>query len=191
MVAARYTVDEFAHDLKSILASEADIDKIIDRGSTLLERLIRNPNCVPEEYKVPGRSNIGRYLLYREAPQGISVSALVWGPGSHLGPHDHHTWGMVGVISNQMLETRFRRLDDGSTEGYAHLEEDRARLLKLGEISLLVPEVDEIHQMDNPSDRPTVEIHVYGQDLIDSKRCLFDLDTGRIKPYIAGKYHNE
>lgn len=187
----RYTVDEFVRDLKSILVSEANVNKIVDRGSVLLERLIRNPNCVPEEYRTPGDSDIGRYLLYREAPQGLSVSALVWGPGSHLGPHDHHTWGMVGVVSNQILETRFRRLDDTSNKAYAHLEKDRAGTLKPGQVALLVPGVDEIHQMDNPTDRPTVEIHVYGHDLAGLKRCLFDVETGQILPYVAGTYHNE
>ena len=35
---------------------------------------------------------------------------------------------------------------------------DRETLVRPGEVSLLVPEVDEIHQMDNTSNRPTVEV---------------------------------
>ena len=45
-------------------------------------------------------------------------------------------------------------------------------------MSLLIPEVDEIHQMDNISDRPTVEVHVYGNDLRGLQRSRYNLETG-------------
>ena len=48
--------------------------------------------------------------------------------------------------------------------------------MKPGDVSLLVPDVDEIHAMDNFSDRATFEIHVYGQDLVGLERCQFNLD---------------
>ena len=70
---------------------------------------------------------------------------------------------MIGVMSNTLSETRFRRLDDRSNPEYALLEKDRVGTFSPGEVSLLVPDVDEIHQMDNHTDRPTVEIHVYGR----------------------------
>ncbi len=48
-----------------------------------------------------------------------------------------------------------------------------------------------IHQMDNLTNRPTVEIHVYGQDLSGFQRCLFDAETGRVIAYGSRKYDNE
>ena len=68
-------------------------------------------------------------------------------------------------MGNAIQETRFRRVDDRTRDGHATLEKDRAVLVKPGEVSLLIPDEDEIHQLDNFSDRPTVEIHVYGRDL--------------------------
>jgi hypothetical protein len=50
--------------------------------------------------------------------------------------------------------------------------------------------VDEIHALDNFSDRPTVEIHVYGVDLVGLPRCRYDLETGKVSPYVLGKYDN-
>jgi predicted metal-dependent enzyme (double-stranded beta helix superfamily) len=70
------------------------------------------------------------------------------------------------------------------------LEKDRAVLVKSGEVSLLIPDVDEIHQLDNFSDRPTVEIHVYGTDLVGLQRCRYDLESGKISSYVLGKYDN-
>ena len=62
--------------------------------------------------------------------------------------------------------------------------------MKPGEVSLLIPDEDEIHQLDNFSDRPTVEIHVYGRDLVGLERCRYDLATGKIATYVLGKYDN-
>ena len=195
MVAARYTIEEFVHDIKPIMESEKDVNKLLDRGSSLLEKLVQNPDCVPEKFRVPnafakGRPNHGTYKLYGDA-DGLSIVAVVWGPGDHADPHDHHVWGMIGLLENTLQETRFRRLDDRSREDYAQLERDRVGRFKPGEITLLVPQVDEIHQMDNFTDRPTVEVHVYGHPLAGLKRCRFDVETGKISPFVTGTADNE
>jgi predicted metal-dependent enzyme (double-stranded beta helix superfamily) len=194
MLTRGYTLDDFIHDMEGLVDSGADHAAIFDRGAPWLERLINNPDCIPEEYRGPvgkgPRPNHGSYVLHR-SPNGLLVTAVVWGPGDHTGPHDHHTWGMIGVMNNTLQETRFRRLDDGSQADYAHLEKDRVAMFKPGEVSLLVPGVDEIHQMDNPSDRPTVEIHVYGRDLAGLQRCRFNPETGRVRPFMTEKYDNE
>ena len=44
--------------------------------------------------------------------------------------------------------------------------------------------------MDNFTDRPTVEIHVYGNDLRSIDRSRYDLETGRIIAFKSGKYDN-
>ena len=97
---------------------------------------------------------------------------------------------MIGVMDNALTETRFRRVDDRQRDDWARLEQDRSAVVKPGEISLLIPEVDEIHQMDNFTDRPTVEIHVYGHDLRGLGRVRYDLETGAIKQMMTEKYDN-
>jgi predicted metal-dependent enzyme (double-stranded beta helix superfamily) len=194
MLTRGYTLDDFVHEMDALIDSGAEQQTIFDRGSSWLERLIQNPESIPAAYRVPvgkgPRPNHGSYVLHR-SPNGLLVTAVVWGPGDHTGPHDHHTWGMIGVMNNTLQETRFRRLDDGSRSDYAKLEKDRVGFFKPGEVSLLVPGVDEIHQMDNPGDRPTVEIHVYGRDLAGLQRCRFDAETGKVRPFMTEKYDNE
>jgi predicted metal-dependent enzyme (double-stranded beta helix superfamily) len=192
MSGTRYGLDEFIHDMTDLVATQSDQATLFDRGAGLIARLVRNPEAVPEAYRRPSvggrRPGGGSYLLHRGP--GLSITSVVWGPGSHAGPHDHHTWGMIGVMGNAIQETRYRRVDGGDREGYALLEKDRAVLVKPGEVSLLVPDRDEIHQLDNFSDRPTVEIHVYGADLVGLPRCRYDLETGKISSYVLGKYDN-
>jgi predicted metal-dependent enzyme (double-stranded beta helix superfamily) len=192
MVMTRYALEDFVHDMQALVASQPDQAALFDRGSGYLERLINNPDALPEEFARPSgrgkRPNHGSYALHRS--DGLFVSAVVWGPGDHIGPHDHKTWGMIGVMGNAIQETRFRRVDDGERDDYAVLEKDRSTLVKPGDISLLVPDVDEIHQMDNFSDRPTVEIHVYGKDLVGLDRCSYNLETGKVTRFASGTFDN-
>jgi predicted metal-dependent enzyme (double-stranded beta helix superfamily) len=188
----RYGLDDFVADMEAMLASDPDQQMLFDRGSAYLEKLIANPEAIPEEFRRPSgkgkRPNHGSYALYR-GPR-LFVSSVIWGPGDFVGPHDHQTWGMIGVMGNAIQETRYRRVDDRSREDFVQLERDRTTLVKPGEISLLVPEVDEIHRMDNPSDRSTVEIHVYGQNLVGLPRFRYDLEQCRAIGFASDPFDN-
>ncbi len=192
MVRVAYSLDEFVHDMQQLVAQQPDQAALFDKGSVFLEQLLHNPEAIPEHYRRPAtngrRKGGGSYALHRSP--GLLVTSVIWGPGSHIGPHDHHTWGMIGVLDNGIQETRFQRVDDHAAAERAMLIKDRAYAMRSGEISLLVPEADEIHQLDNFSDRPTVEIHVYGAELGDLERCQYNLETGEIKHYRSGKFDN-
>ena len=187
-----YDLDQFVADMQDLIKGQPDQKALFDRGSSYLERLVRNPSCIPEQFQRPvgvgPRANHGSYALHRG--DGLFVSAVVWGPNDHIGPHDHQTWGMIGVVGNAIQETRYRRVDDRDREGYARLEKDRTMLVKPGDVSLLIPEVDEIHQMDNFSDRSTVEIHVYGDDLVGLSRYRFNLASNEVINFASGKFDN-
>ena len=193
MTTVKYSLDEFTHDMESLLKSQPDNQKIFDQGSAWLERLVNSPDSIPAEFRVPlgvgPRPDHASRLLY-QGDSGLQVTAVVWGAGEHLGPHDHRTWGMIGILENALTETRYRRVDDREVDGYAKLEKDRTATFKPGEITLLIPDVDEIHQMDNHTDRPTVEIHVYGTDLRGLERSSFNLETGKITTFRTTKWDN-
>ena len=59
---------------------------------------------------------------------------------------------------------------------------------KRGDVSRLVPG-DEVHRMHNPTPRDTVEIHVYGKDLVDLRRKTWS-DDGSERPLVSTKYLN-
>lgn len=192
MAISTYTLEQFIADMQELVDAQPDQQKLFDRGSAYLERLVTNPDAIPEEFRVPSgrgrRPNHGSYAIYRGP--GLFISSVVWGPGDYIGPHDHKTWGMIGVAGNAIQETRYRRVDDRDRPDYARLEKDRATLVKPGEVSLLVPDVDEIHAMDNFSDRATFEIHVYGKDLVGLERCQYSLETGQVKTFKSTKFDN-
>ena len=194
MVQVKYSLEEFIHDMTKLVEEQPDQEKLFDVGSSHLERLVTNPDAIPEEYRRPiattgPRAGRGSYVLYK-GESGLLITSVVWGAGTHIGPHDHKTWGMIGIMDNVLTETRFKRKDDGESDEYATLEKDRVNTALPGDISLLIPNVDEIHQMDNFTDRSTTEIHVYGDDLRGLDRCSYNLESGKITHFATQKFDN-
>ncbi|MFQ6029222.1 MAG: hypothetical protein ACE5Q6_17225, partial [Dehalococcoidia bacterium] len=111
MTSIKYSLEDFIHEMESLLKDQPDQERLFDKGSSLLERLIANPDAIPAEYQVPlgqgSRANHGSYALY-QGESGLLITSVVWGPGDHASPHDHCTWGMIGVMDNALTETRFR-----------------------------------------------------------------------------------
>jgi predicted metal-dependent enzyme (double-stranded beta helix superfamily) len=149
---------------------------------------VQNPNSIEVKYRKRGATAYGRYMLHR-APL-FNISSVVWGPGDNAKAHNHDTWGLVGVIENEIQETRFRRKDDGESADRADLEVTAVLKNKAGMVSCLVSPNDDIHEMNNVSDRDTVEIHVYGKDLTDMPRLRFDIASKTAKTFASPKYDN-
>jgi predicted metal-dependent enzyme (double-stranded beta helix superfamily) len=115
------------------------------------------------------------------------VTSVVWAPGETAPAHNHETWGVIGVIDNEIEETRYRVTP--AAPGRARLEPTRVLRHRAGGVSRLVPVEDEVHAMHNPTDRDTVEIHVYGEDLVGLARTQWSAD-GTEKPLVSPKYLN-
>jgi predicted metal-dependent enzyme (double-stranded beta helix superfamily) len=185
---ALYTLDSFINDLDHITRAEESPSAIIGEAKPLLMQLLQNPNCLGPQYRRRGATEYGRYMLHR-APR-FNVTAVVWGPGDGAKAHNHDTWGLVGVVENEIQETRFRRLDDGAKTGFAKLQVANVLKNSAGMVSCLVPPDDDIHEMSNVSDRNTVEIHVYGKDLAEMPRLRFDVANDSVKTFASPKYQN-
>ena len=183
-----YTLKEFIADLERITNAETAQEKILAAAKPLLAKLVQQPNCIEEKYRRRGATAYGRYMLHR-SPR-FNISSVVWGPGDNAKAHNHDTWGMVGVIENEIQETRFHRRDDGERADYADLETKAVLKNKAGMVSCLVSPDDDIHEMNNVSDRDTVEIHVYGKDLTDMPRLRFDVENNTAKIFASPKYDN-
>lgn len=187
-----YSLEQFASDMQELVNGERNQKRMFEKGAIYLERFVRDPKAIPEKYRRPcgrgAKPNHGSYVLHRG--KDLFITSAVWGPGDGVPPHDHRTWGMIGVMENGIQETRFRRLDDGKRDGYAKLEKSGVKLVKPGEVSVLVPDEDEIHEMNNFSDRATVEVHVYGRDLAGLERHNYDLATGKVVKFRKIDYDN-
>ena len=181
-----YTLQQFVADLDRITTRESAPEAITGQIAPLLGRLVKNPDAIPARFR--GRApdgGRGRFMLHR-APR-FNVTSVVWRPGDRAGAHNHETWGVIGVVDNEIEETRYQ-----VTEGPGG---DAALTLRSvtrhgpGAVSRLVPPADEVHAMHNPTTRDTVEIHVYGKDLYGLPRKTWAAD-GRVSPLVSPKYVN-
>jgi predicted metal-dependent enzyme (double-stranded beta helix superfamily) len=184
MTADRYTLDDFIADVALIVRKETSPHGITAQVAPLLARLVRQPDCLPAAYRMRPPGKRGRYMLHRTPD--FNVTSVVWGPGDTAGAHNHETWGVIGVIANEIEETRYRVAPSGA--GRAAVEVREVFRHGPGAVSRLVPG-DEVHGMHNPTDRDTVEIHVYGKDLVDLPRTTWDRD-GTARPLVSPKYLN-
>jgi hypothetical protein len=119
-MAEAYLLQNFIRDMDAISRTESSPAKIVAAAKPLLAKLVEYRDCIEPKFKQRGATEYGRYMLHRGT--NFNVTAVVWGPGDAAKAHNHDTWGLVGVVENEIQETRFRRLDDGSKTGYAKLE---------------------------------------------------------------------
>jgi 3-mercaptopropionate dioxygenase len=187
-MAEAYSLENFIADLDRITRAETSPEKIVSEAKPLMVRLVSNPDCIQPNFKKRAAATYGRYMLHR-APR-FNVTSVVWGSGDTAKAHNHDTWGIVGVVANELQETRFRRRDDGSKEGYAELEITGVNRNKAGMVSTLVPPSNDIHEMLNVTQKNTVEIHVYGKDLANMQRLQFDVARNAVKFFASPKYDN-
>jgi predicted metal-dependent enzyme (double-stranded beta helix superfamily) len=183
-----YSLQQFIKDLTSITDRYSEQEQIVAVAKPLLAELVKNPQCIDEQFKRHGGKAYGRYMLHR-APR-FNVTSVVWGPGDGAKAHNHDTWGLVGVVENELQETRFKRRDDGSKEGYAELEATGVTHNKAGMVSTLIAPGNDIHEMLNVTQNNTVEVHVYGKDLANMPRLQFDLAKQSVKSFASAKYDN-
>lgn len=180
-----YTLKDFIADVDRLAREEQSAQVITERVAPLLAKLVKNPDAVPAEFRRRPEGGRGRYMLHR-APH-FNVTSVIWGPGDTAGAHNHETWGVIGVIENEIEETRYR-VQEAPGGGRATLEVTRVMRQTPGAVSCLVPG-DEVHRMHNSTGRDTVEIHVYGRDLAGLRRKTWAAD-GTEKPLVSLKYLN-
>ena len=107
MATETYSLDQFVADLDRITGRESAPAAITAQVAPLLGRLVRNPAAIPARFR--GRApdgGRGRFMLHR-APR-FNVTAVVWRPGDRAAAHNHDTWGAIGVVDNEIEETRYR-----------------------------------------------------------------------------------
>ena len=143
-----YSLQQFIKDLTDITGRYQEQEKIVAVAKPLLAELVKDPACIEPQFKRHGGKTYGRYMLHR-APL-FNVTSVVWGPGDGAKAHNHDTWGLVGVVDNELQETRFKRRDDGSKAGHAELEPTGVNSNKAGMVSTLVAPDNDIHQMLKP-----------------------------------------
>ena len=153
--------------------------------------LLADPTWLPDVYAQANPQSgmgggIGQWLLFRAGDGSLSFFSLVVPPGQSTPVHDHLAWGLVGLYRGEQIETVYRRVDDGTREGYADLVEQERRLLRPGDCYMLLPPDGDIHAVMTVSETPSVSIHLLGNDTGCTWRHAFDAERRSVRAFRSG-----
>jgi predicted metal-dependent enzyme (double-stranded beta helix superfamily) len=135
---------ECARELYAVLESHSgDMAEARSEVIPLLEELAQRPDLL--EIGLPRESNhgTGGSWLYWDGEIGLFTAYFP--AGQRIPVHDHGTWEIVGTYTGELDYQAYRRVDDGSVEGYAELEVVEDRVLGPGDFSIVPPPPDDIH----------------------------------------------
>lgn len=177
---SRFT--SFVREFDSLIDSGVGEARILHTGKGLMKNLLASDGWLPFEAAQPHADHYQQYPLYR-CPQGrFSVVSFVWGPGQSTPIHDHTVWGIIGVLRGAEVSERYAF--QSKKPGLALV--DRCRLEE-GMIDLVSPDIGDIHSVANAyEDRVSISIHIYGTDIGQVSRRIFDPDTGVHREFVSG-----
>ena len=177
-----YGFEDFVTDLQMITALETDQAGIIKRISRKMELLLQSTTeFLTEAEKQQDEKHYARHMVTIDRNRRFVVMSGVWLPGQGAPVHDHGTWGVMGIVSNELRVTNYVRLDDRKRAGTAELRESTGLLCMPGSVSYVLPPNEEIHKVENLSDQVTLSLHVYGRDIIEC--TMYDLAKRTVMPY--------
>jgi len=140
----------------------------------LLQEALRDPESITVALaavgagKNVGDGSMGDLVIYRSADLTILKAAV---PAKFKSPpHNHLMWAVIGIYDGQENNYFYRRSGDT-------LEMAGGKQLRPPDVLVLGEEV--VHAIENPLDRISCAIHVYGGDLPAAPRRMWNPFTLR------------
>lgn len=132
--------EKFIQDLRAAWAELPYTEARMKRGQTLLESLVKDPSMREASKSWPSTEGRKNLLFYEDADYGFAINGVVRVPGRKGSIHDHaHAWTAYGILDGTESLERFRRVDDGSKQGYAKLELESVTEGQPGKVDLVPP----------------------------------------------------
>jgi len=167
-----YALNDYVQDMENLLADNPDIPQIIEEGSKyvsklmtnttllndLLTRLVLDEQFLKAQYQAIDPNDI---VIYRSPNRRFSLRAFIWEPQVYYPIHDHGSWGLVGVYLNPIRERKYQLRDTGEAAS-TQIELKSDQLLQPGQVTVVLPLDQGIHQMENPGETVAISIHTYG-----------------------------
>jgi predicted metal-dependent enzyme (double-stranded beta helix superfamily) len=154
-------------------------DAVVAQLDEVFRAVLGDPALLPAGITaVPPPYGFAKYLLH--AGPAFVIFSTVTAPEVAAPIHDHGSWGLVGLYRGVEEEVRYR-LDNGDSgdsgspggPGTAVREAGRSNYAT-GDVMFIEPPPDDIHQVFNRGDSPSVAVHLFRGDLVASGFRLFE-----------------
>jgi len=171
----------FVQGMSRLLQRNPTEPTILKEGAELLATLVQKDDWLPEMFTQTHPQHYQQYLLYADPLDRFSMVSFVWGPGQKTPVHDHMTWGLIGMLRGQEIDTHYLKQADGSYRA------GESNILVPGAVGSVSPASHDVHLVENYyADQPSISIHVYGGNIGRIRRHVFDPVTGAPKDFISG-----
>lgn len=157
---------------------DADFPEFSAQATPLVRELLSRHDLLTLGVPLPGTES-GPKLLYYDGELTIVMGLRP--PHRSEPAHDHTKWEMVGLYTGSIDHTLYRRLDDGTVDGYAELEVSDQRTLHSGEIVWVPEPPHDIHSFTSLKDATWILAIIPGW--LPPIRRYFDLER---KSYFLG-----
>jgi predicted metal-dependent enzyme (double-stranded beta helix superfamily) len=132
--------EKFIPDLRAAWGQLPDTESRMKKGEKLLEELVRDPGLRDASKSWPSTEGRKNLLFYQDPDYGFALNGVVRVSGRKGSIHDHaHSWTAYGLLDGPESLERYRRIDDGTKEGYAKLELESVTEGKPGKVDLVPP----------------------------------------------------
>ena len=130
----------FIADLSAIWASEAHLERRMEKARPLLTELVKSDELKRISRSWPSTEGRKNLLLHVDEEHGFAINAVVRMPGRTGSVHDHaNCWVLYGVLDGTESLERWRRVDDGKRPGYAEVEMESVTTGSQGKVDLVPP----------------------------------------------------
>jgi len=167
----------FQKELPLILNDKAffvDILKKITKGSPFPD--IRSSGLFENEI-----------ILFLNASRLFSVRFAIYEPGEYTIIHDHSSWGVFGTVFGPLEVIKYRRIDDGSGDAHARLDETGRLFVYPSDTDFTLPLNEGIHRIGNPTDQLICTSSIYGSPIRRLFINGFDIINEKMYPIYPPK----
>ncbi len=157
-------------------------ETLLADAMALMRALVAHDDWLPAAFAQPDPTFYRQYLLHADPLGRFSIVSFVWGPGQQTPVHDHTVWGLIGMLRGAEFSQPYAT----DTQGMLSVIGE-ARRLEPGDVEMVSPTRGDIHQVRNAfTDQVSISIHVYGGNIGEIQRHVFDVASGQSKPFVSG-----
>ena len=155
------------HELVARLATAAEGGNPMVEVREAVEALRVDPEAVEQALAyVSGVGGNARQVFYRSPT--LTLLKVCFPAGRRTPPHDHGTWATILLLSGEEKNTLYRR--------------ENGTLRRAGEVTLtrgavLPMRADTVHVAECLGGVPAIGLHVYGGDILELPRRMWNPDT--------------
>lgn len=169
----------FIASIDQIVKTETDEQVITSKVAEEMKALMKHEGIIPEAYRKPNPTKYTLYPLYVAPDNSFSIASAVWDVGQSTPVHDHRTWGVIGIVQGEEYEAHYDF--SPNTKPTKVME----RHLRKGDVAVCCTSDQDVHKVSCASSEPCVGIHVYGGNIGEIERGMYDLETGEVKTIVT------